>query len=145
MRAIQRFEVSLKAFLVRDRRVLLLREADTGYWELPGGRIDVGEERLDHEAILRRELTEELGPAIRFEVAPLATSLVRQRPTDGVFQFLLVRLCRHRSGDLRLSDEHTGHAWTAPDDWPSLAFPQLSDYHGALARAWRQADLDRAP
>ncbi len=60
-RAIQTFEVSLKTAIVRDRQLLLLQEADTGYWELPGGRIDVGEERLDHDLILAREIREELG------------------------------------------------------------------------------------
>ena len=40
-RLIQRFEVSLKAFILRDDGLaLFVRESDTGYWELPGGRID---------------------------------------------------------------------------------------------------------
>ena len=64
-RAIQQFEVSLKAAIVHERRLLLLKEADTGYWELPGGRIDVGEERLAHDAILAREIREELGGDVR--------------------------------------------------------------------------------
>jgi 8-oxo-dGTP pyrophosphatase MutT (NUDIX family) len=140
VRAIQTFEVSLKAFVMAQRRVLLLREADTGYWELPGGRIDVGEEHKAHDAILRRELAEELGPEFRFEIGPEATSLVRQRPTDGVFQFLLVRVCRHSGGHLRLSDEHAGHAWTTPADWPRLALPERSDYLAGLARAWALAE-----
>ncbi|HRD78724.1 MAG TPA: NUDIX domain-containing protein, partial [Hyphomicrobiaceae bacterium] len=67
-RAIQRFEVSLKAFIVgADRRALFVREADTGYWELPGGRIDVGEEWQLHEAVLAREITEELGAGFCIE------------------------------------------------------------------------------
>ena len=61
MRRIQRFEVSLKAFLRRGEKALFLRERDTGYWELPGGRIEVGEEALEHSAILLREIAEELG------------------------------------------------------------------------------------
>ena len=58
-RTIQTFEVSLKAALFSDGRLLLLQEADTGYWELPGGRIDAGEERTPHDAILAREIAEE--------------------------------------------------------------------------------------
>ena len=73
MRAVQTFEVSLKAFIVRDGRALLVREADTGFWELPGGRIDIGEEQLAHEAILARELAEELGPG--FQVTTTASAL----------------------------------------------------------------------
>ena len=73
MRVVQTFEVSLKAFIVRDGRALLVREADTGFWELPGGRIDIGEEQLAHEAILARELAEELGP--EFQVTTTASAL----------------------------------------------------------------------
>ena len=35
----------MKALLIRDGRLLLVREAEgEQYWELPGGRIEVGEE-----------------------------------------------------------------------------------------------------
>ena len=51
-RAIQTFEVSLKAAIFRDSKLLLLQESDTGFWELPGGRIDAGEERRAHAEIL---------------------------------------------------------------------------------------------
>ena len=59
MRAIQTFEVSLKAFIVRGDTALFVREADSGYWELPGGRIDAGEEWAEHAQVLARELREE--------------------------------------------------------------------------------------
>ena len=94
MRAIQRFEVSLKAFIVRDGRALFVREADSGYWELPGGRIDVGEEWEPHLTILAREMREELGPGVSVELGAEAVTWTRQRPTDGAFLFLLARVGR---------------------------------------------------
>ncbi|MFZ2119232.1 MAG: NUDIX domain-containing protein, partial [Pseudonocardiaceae bacterium] len=39
-------------------RVLLVRRADDGYWELPGGRVEVGESA---SAAVVREVAEEAG------------------------------------------------------------------------------------
>ncbi len=135
-RAIQTFEVSLKVALFHRERLLLLQESDTGYWELPGGRIDVGEERLPHAAILAREISEELGPAIRYALRPEAVTWVRQRPTDGAFQFLCARLAEVSDPRLQLSAEHATFRWCVPEDWATLAFPPLSDYRDGLARIW---------
>lgn len=135
-RAIQTFEVSLKAALFYRGRLLLLQEADTQYWELPGGRIDVGEERLPHPDVLAREIGEELGSGIAYELRAEAVTWVRQRPTDGVFQFLCARLAEVTQPDLRLSVEHATFRWCVPDDWAALEFPPLSDYRHGLARIW---------
>ncbi len=43
-------------------RILLVRRADDGYWELPGGRIEVGESA---STAVTREVCEEAGVAIR--------------------------------------------------------------------------------
>jgi 8-oxo-dGTP pyrophosphatase MutT (NUDIX family) len=141
VRAIQRFEVSLKAFIVRDGRALFVREADTGFWELPGGRIDVGEEWDPHGAILDREIAEELGSTVRLRFGHEAVSWVRRRPTDGVFLFLLARLARVESGGPQLSDEHQEMAWLGPDDWQGQQFPPESGYPDALRELWRLARL----
>lgn len=135
-RAIQTFEVSLKAALFHDGRLLLLQEADTGYWELPGGRIDVGEERLLHADILAREIKEELGPDVQYVLRPEAVTWVRQRPTDGAFLFLCARLADVSQPRLHLSAEHVSFRWCVPDDWATLEFPPLSDYRHGLARIW---------
>jgi 8-oxo-dGTP pyrophosphatase MutT (NUDIX family) len=136
-RAIQRFEVSLKAFIVRDGHALFVREADTGFWELPGGRIDVGEEWQDHTAVLRREISEELGDGVLIEPGTVSITFVRQRPTDLVFQFLVARPCRLLSGTPVLSDEHASLQWVTREQSRSLTFPPDSAYPDAIARLWR--------
>jgi 8-oxo-dGTP pyrophosphatase MutT (NUDIX family) len=136
MRTIQTFEVSLKVAIFREGRLLLLQEADTGYWELPGGRIDVGEEWLPHETIRNREISEELGPSFKVYWLDQSLSWVRQRPTDNVFQVLIAQCAEHESGDEYLSTEHQAYRWTTPSDWPSLQLPPLSGYAEALARLW---------
>jgi 8-oxo-dGTP pyrophosphatase MutT (NUDIX family) len=137
-RAIQTFEVSLKAFIVRDGRVLLVREADSGFWELPGGRIDVGEEWDAHDRILAREIAEELGAAFRVETSDNAVTWTRRRPSDGMFQFIVGRICRHAGGEPVLSAEHDALAWLGPHELASLTFPTESGYATALAALWQR-------
>lgn len=143
MRAIQTFEVSLKAFIVRGGRVLLVRESDTGWWELPGGRIDVGEEWEAHAAVLAREIREELGPDLRVTFGPEAVTWTRQRPTDGAYLFLMARLGHAIGGEPVLSSEHSELAWVGSDDWAALEFPPASGYRDALPALWRLV-ADRA-
>jgi len=135
-RRVQTFEVSLKAFIRRGDRALLVQEADTGYWELPGGRIDAGEEWQDHAAILARELAEELGAGFRVEIGTRAVSLVRQRPADGVFQFIVVRVCTAPAGEPRLSAEHAAFRWVSRDEALGLALPPQSSFPAALTALW---------
>ncbi len=137
-RAIQTFEVSLKAFIVRDGRALLVREADSGFWELPGGRIDVGEEWDGHDRILAREIAEELGAAFRVEATDVAVTWTRRRPSDGVFQFIVGRVCHHAEGEPVLSAEHDALAWLGPGELSGLTFPTESGYAAALAELWRR-------
>ncbi len=138
-RAIQRFEVSLKAFIVRGGRALFVRESDSGYWELPGGRIDVGEEWDAQEAVLAREIAEELGPGFGVTFGPEAVTWVRQRPTDGAFLLLLARIGRAANTDPVLSDEHSELAWLGPEAAGRLTFPPASGYPDAIRRLWRLA------
>jgi 8-oxo-dGTP diphosphatase len=132
-RSLQRFEVAIKAFVLRDRELLLLEETDGGLWELPGGRIEVGEERLPQREILRRELREELGDDVRVEIgAPVLTWV---RPREGGFAFLVGVLCAYRGGDVRLSPEHSSYEWATEGRWRDR---RLADgYEPALARFWQ--------
>ncbi len=143
-RAIQTFEVSLKAAIFREGRLLLLQEADTEYWELPGGRIDVGEEWVPHGEILAREIAEELGVTFRVVLRAETVSWVRQRPTDGVYQFLVVHVADLVGGEAILSSEHQALRWTRPAEWPALQFPPLSGYADGLERVWKIADRKMA-
>ncbi|WP_232320687.1 NUDIX domain-containing protein [Herbidospora daliensis] len=63
-----RFPVSIKGVVVRDDRVLLLRN-ERDEWELPGGRLELGEDPID---CLAREIGEETG--WEAEVGPILDS-----------------------------------------------------------------------
>ncbi len=139
-RTIQRFEVSLKAFILRDSQALFVRESDTGCWELPGGRIDVGEEWMPHAEVLAREMREELGPAFTIAFTPHVVTWIRQRPTDDAFLFLAARVGRAVRGEPVLSAEHDQLGWLDLAGARRLRFPERSGYPGR-ALSWRRREL----
>ncbi len=133
MALIQKFDVGIKAFLLDRDLLLLLRESATGFWELPGGRIDVGEELLPQSEVLRRELREELGAGLAVQVGPPALTWVRKRPAD--FVFLVGRLCFLQAGEVRLSDEHDAFEWTDALSWKGRDL--APGYREAIEEFWR--------
>ncbi len=144
MRRIQTFEVSLKAFIVRGGTALFVREADSGYWELPGGRIDAGEEWDAHANVLAREMREELGTGFAVTFGAEAVTWTRQRPEDGVFQFIVARIGRPQliaAGAIEpvLSSEHDAMGWFDLAAARRLGFPERSGYQGGIEALWRLA------
>lgn len=138
-RRIQRFQVALKALIVRDGRLLVLRErSETGLWELPGGRIEVGEESAPHAAVLLRELREELGVDFRCRIgAPIVTWMRPLICDPGEFGFLVGYECAYEGGEIELSDEHSEARWIHGGQWDELQFapgygPVLAAFKGTI-------------
>lgn len=50
--------ISMKALIVKDHKFLIVFDANDGKWELPGGKVQFGE---DPNKTLQREIKEELG------------------------------------------------------------------------------------
>ena len=131
-REIQKFEVSIKGFVIKGSQLLILEEVGNGLWELPGGRIDVGEELELHAAILSREINEELGENFNVEIGPPIVSWVRGKRESCVF--LVGRLCRYVRGEIKLSPEHASYAWVTNKSWKRYNF--ASGYNFALEEFW---------
>lgn len=115
---IQKFEVSIKGFILKDEKLLMLEEAGKGLWELPGGRIDVGDELVLQEQMLLREIREELGPSFKVKIGPTISSWVRSRNKD--FVFLVGKLCWYEKGEVALISEHSSFAWVDHISWKKL-------------------------
>ena len=91
-----------------EGKVLILE--DHGFHDLPGGRLDRGENAID---ALERELIEELPGISSIDIGPL---IGWHRPLDYTHQdhglFLVVFLtCASVPNPVRLSHEHDHAAW----------------------------------
>jgi mutator protein MutT len=121
-----RFPISVKGIVVRDDAVVLLRNR-RDEWELPGGKLEVGE---SPERCVAREIDEELG----LEVEP--TSLVDAWVYDivpGTHVLVLTYGCVERSErSAVLSHEHTRFDWIALGEVAPLRMPD--GYKTSIAR-----------
>ncbi|MFI1796171.1 NUDIX hydrolase [Streptomyces sp. NPDC020379] len=100
--------VSVAGAVVReDGRVLAIRRADNGHWELPGGILEIAE---SPEAGARREVLEETG--IEVEVQRLTG--VYKNMTRGIVA--LVFRCTPVGGSAHTSDESLDVSWMAPEE-----------------------------
>jgi mutator protein MutT len=103
--AAHRFPVSIKGVIVRDGRVVLLRN-ERQEWELPGGKLEPDE---TPEECLAREVHEELGLAVT--VGPILDSWVYEI-TPAIRVVVTTFGCIERTHvDPVLSAEHKALAW----------------------------------
>ncbi len=104
--------VTLKGIFRRDDKFLLLEQTNGGFWELPGGRLESGEEIED---CFTREIAEELGwPEIRIDKFVHIWTL--DRP-EKMIRYILIGVTADSSDKpIILSDEHTEYGWfTLPE------------------------------
>jgi 8-oxo-dGTP diphosphatase len=126
------------AAIVRGSRVLATRRTRppeaAGRWELPGGKVEPGE---DAKAALVREIREELGCEVR-----VTGALAGEQPVgDGLT--LCVLLAELTGGD-PTPHEHDALRWLAPDEldtvtWLAPDRPFLAEL-GELLRTLRDGE-----
>lgn len=134
-------KVDVRAAVIRDGKILLVKEISDGCWSLPGGWADVGD--TPSQAIIR-EVREESG----FEVH--VRSLVgvydaNRVPNEEWMPFYhaykLLFLCEILGGEARTSHETPDVNFFAPDDLPPLSIYRTNEGH--IADAFAQAGDER--
>jgi 8-oxo-dGTP diphosphatase len=123
----------------RGDRLLLVRRCDSGMWELPGGRVDVGENATDAAV---REVAEEAGVTVEVTgLVGLFTDpghVVRSREGEVRQQFALVFRARVLRGVPHPDMSETSEAaWVATADLAGLPMERP-------ARLWISETLDDA-
>jgi 8-oxo-dGTP pyrophosphatase MutT (NUDIX family) len=129
------FPVSVKGVAVRDGKVLLL-ENERSEWELPGGKLELGE---DPPGCVVREIGEETGWLVT--AGPLLDCW-QYHIREGVDVVIVTYGCRVLSaGPPVVSDEHKRAGLFAPAKVPGLAMP---DGYKRSITAWF-ARLENGP
>jgi 8-oxo-dGTP diphosphatase len=112
--------IAMKAIITDNRgRILLLRKStddfQAGKWDVPGGRIEIGEYWQD---ALRREVFEETGLELTKISKPVAVSewrpIIKGETVQIVATFLLCQIAM--DSQIKLSKEHDDFAWVKHHD-----------------------------
>jgi len=115
--------VAMKAFIVHDGKVLILRETEqnvknisTHHYGCVGGRMKPGEK---FEDCLRREVREETG--LKIEIGrPFFVGEWRPVVKGEPWQVVAVYFaCTTDSANIQLTDEHDDYQWINPADYKS--------------------------
>ena len=130
------FAVSVKAVVEVGGRVPLLRN-ERSEWELPGGRLELGEEL---EAAAEREVQEELGLSVECRALVDAWTYRPAGSTGTVV--IVVYDCALRSPapatqSLMLSPEHSDAQWFEVRSLAAVEMPEL--YKRSIRRAASRA------
>jgi len=108
----RRHSVSVAGVVVNDDgRALIVRRADNGHWEPPGGVLEHGE--TIHDGLVR-EVFEETG----LKAEPVGLTGVYQNMPRKIVA--LVFRCRAVAGQLTTNDEATAFRWATADEVPGL-------------------------
>lgn len=134
-------KVDIRAAVIDDGKILMVREAGTGLWALPGGWADLNFSPAENA---RKEVREESG--IEVEVLKLIACWDKDRqghPRQAEQVYKLVFLCRPIGGELGLSHETDGADYFPPSD-----LPLMCPYRGAphyIALAFEHAEKPDLP
>ncbi len=128
----KKLQIGVKAIIEKGKDEVLMIKRTEKYgerlkdmWDIPGGRIDVGEEPQDG---LRREVQEELGN-LEFKInKPIHVGSVVNDKERHIVR--ITYLCRYIEGNIKLSEEHSDYSWfkssKLPDNIDRLAKEAIS-------------------
>jgi len=114
-----KYPVSIKGVLVKNGQVLLVKN-ERNEWELPGGRIEIGE---SSEQCLKREMFEELKIDVKIQ------NIVGTRLFEVIeeqYVFLVAYLCEmaEENENIEISDEHIDYKWFQVGELPRNQLPK---------------------
>lgn len=101
--------------LLRDGDKLLITHDIFGDWDIPGGRIKKDEFEAPLESVIKRKMSEELGPGVKYELGQpkifFRHERKEQRLGEMVRIFAIGYEAQYQGGEIKLGNHHDKYEW----------------------------------
>lgn len=126
------FHIGLKLILENQKGEILALKMPTGssmsgYYDLPGGRINSDELKTPYRKIIKREILEEIGEKVKYRLVQKPVSIARhfyfspKLKKEGSIFFIFFKAF-YLSGIIEISDEHINYQWIRLNDRSILKY-----------------------
>jgi ADP-ribose pyrophosphatase YjhB (NUDIX family) len=116
-------KVDVRGIVLRNGKVLLVREAEDGLWSLPGGWADVGDRP---SGAISREIGEETGLDVRVDrLLGIWDRNLHDHPPYPFHVYKMIFLCTEQGGEIRLSAESLELDFFDPSQLPPLSVSRV--------------------
>ena len=115
-------QIGVKAIIEKNNEILLIKRSEKyehlkDAWDIPGGRLEFGEEPEDG---LKREIKEETGLQLKEIKHILDASTVFKNEEKHIVR--ITYLCTVEEGITKISNEHTHIEWIPKEELKKLEF-----------------------
>lgn len=116
-------KTDVRAVVLREGKLLMVREADDGFWSLPGGWVDVGD---TPSSAICREVREETGLEVTAtKLLGIWDRNLHNHPPHPWHIYKVIFLCEEHGGTLRTSHESLDVGFFSADHLPDLSLTRI--------------------
>jgi ADP-ribose pyrophosphatase YjhB (NUDIX family) len=111
-------KIDVRGAVVRDGKILLIKERADGKWAMPGGWADLGNAPA---SVAEREVWEESGFRVKAEKVVAVMDANRIQPMEFYHAYKIIFLCKLLDGEPRISYETLAVEFFEPNNLPPLS------------------------